>query len=207
VPLLVELEGTSVRRTRAKLWGQEFGECSTVHHVNFYSRYVISQRDVPAVVAGPLPIRFSLPRAVPETDTHQSTTWSIMVHWHSICGLPHTLTFDVPVFYNDTTSPLPAEAEDFDDVLRVGVVLGEGPVVEGHAVAVEEVVGVLGGLLRLRGELRVAGEVDAAQDDLPAVAVAELSILDGQAERGHRGRGCWRQLRSEGAGHVSITNR
>jgi hypothetical protein len=69
--------------------------------------------------------------------------------------------------------------------MEVGLVAGEGPADEADVVAVEEVVGHV---RRLMGPARVlgfAGDVDAAQNDLPAVPVAELAILDDETEAGH----------------------
>ncbi len=63
--------------------------------------------------------------------------------------------------------------------------LGEGPADEADGIAIEEVVGHVRGLVGVVGVLGLAGDVDAAEDHLAALPVAELAILDRETEAGH----------------------
>jgi hypothetical protein len=69
--------------------------------------------------------------------------------------------------------------------MEMGVVFGKWPADKADVVAVEEVVGHVRGLVGLAGVLGFAGDVDAPEDHLAAVAVAELAIFDRQAQVCH----------------------
>jgi hypothetical protein len=69
--------------------------------------------------------------------------------------------------------------------MEVGLVLRERPADEAHIVAVEEVIGHMRGLVGIAGVLGFAGDVDAAENYLPALAVAKLAVFDREAEAAH----------------------
>lgn len=85
---------------------------------------------------------------------------------------------------SDGIVPVSSESRKVD----MGVVLGEGPLVKGDVIAIEEVVSDLRGLIfGLAWVFCVACDVDAAEDDLAAHVVDELAVLDEKAERSHCG--------------------
>ncbi len=62
---------------------------------------------------------------------------------------------------------------------------GKRTLMEVYVVAVEEVVGDVGGHIGSRRIFGVAGDVDAAESYLAAVGVFEVAVFDGEAEGGH----------------------
>lgn len=71
--------------------------------------------------------------------------------------------------------------------VQVGILLGEGPGMELDGIAVEKVVGDMGGDIWMARELGVGSDIDAPQEDVSTVSVMELAILDSQAEGSHWG--------------------
>ena len=74
--------------------------------------------------------------------------------------------------------------------VRVCLVLGEGSLVKGDRVAVEEVLFDMGELVGVAGQLAITSDIDAAKYDGAAVLVAELAVLDGQSKLRHDAGDC-----------------
>ena len=69
--------------------------------------------------------------------------------------------------------------------MEVCFVLGKWLARETDVVAVEEVIGYVRGLVGLAGVLGFAGDVNASENHLPALRVAEFAIFDCKTKAGH----------------------
>lgn len=75
--------------------------------------------------------------------------------------------------------------------MKVRLFLGKGPADKADMIAVEEIVGYVGWLVGPAWVLGFTGNIDAPEDHLPALPVAELAVFDRETEAAH----CWRPIR------------
>lgn len=69
--------------------------------------------------------------------------------------------------------------------VRSRILFGEGTLMKGYIVAIEEVGGNVRWLIGFAGKFGVSGEVDATEDDLTAMAITKLAVFNQQAKRRH----------------------
>ena len=66
--------------------------------------------------------------------------------------------------------------------MDVGIFFPKGTAVEPHIVAVKEVGGLVRRLIRLTWQLRIPRNINTSQDNMSAIPIFELTILDEQAQ-------------------------